>query len=183
MHARDILSTDHAYLDTETTGLGEDAQIVEIAIIDRDGRTLVDTLVRPTIPVPADAERVHGITGDMLADAPTWPEVEDEVRRAVSDRVVVIYNADYDTRLLRQTAAAHTRPPIELDAWCAMMAYAEHVGDWDDWRDRYRWHRLTEAARREGVHLPEGMREHRALADCRLTRGVVRAMGGLDRGA
>jgi DNA polymerase-3 subunit epsilon len=35
-------------LDTETTGLGVDAEIVEIAIVAIDGRTLLNTLVRPT---------------------------------------------------------------------------------------------------------------------------------------
>ncbi len=44
---RDVL-----YLDTETTGLGSQAEIVEIAVVDGAGRTVLNRLVRPTSPIP-----------------------------------------------------------------------------------------------------------------------------------
>ena len=62
-------------LDTETTGLDDDAEVVELAVIDCAGTVLLDTLVRPSGPVPAEAAAIHGITDAMLADAPTWSEI------------------------------------------------------------------------------------------------------------
>jgi DNA polymerase III epsilon subunit-like protein len=48
-------------LDTETTGLDNQAQVIEIAVIDLVGITLFDTLIRPTIPVSSEATAVHGL--------------------------------------------------------------------------------------------------------------------------
>lgn len=74
--AQELLSTDTVVLlDTETTGVGEDAEIIEIAILDVDGTQLLNTLVRPTQPIPAEATAIHRITDKMVASAPTWPEV------------------------------------------------------------------------------------------------------------
>ena len=39
-------------LDTETTGLDDNAEIVEIAIIDKEERTLINQLVKPTQRIP-----------------------------------------------------------------------------------------------------------------------------------
>ena len=57
------------FLDTETTGLNDLAEIVEISILDDDGLVLLDTLVRPRRPIPADAIRIHGIRNEMVAEA------------------------------------------------------------------------------------------------------------------
>jgi hypothetical protein len=37
------------YLDTESTGLGPQAQIVDVALVSGDGTVLFDSFVRPTI--------------------------------------------------------------------------------------------------------------------------------------
>ena len=73
--ARAWLEANALILDTETTGLGDDAEVVELAVIDCAGAVLLDTLVRPSGPVPAEAAAIHGITDAMLADAPTWSEI------------------------------------------------------------------------------------------------------------
>jgi len=54
--AREVLANkkDYVILDTETTGLGC-AEIVQIGIIDLDGKILLDSLVKPSIPIPYDA--------------------------------------------------------------------------------------------------------------------------------
>jgi DNA polymerase-3 subunit epsilon len=73
--AREQLSQkDWAILDTETTGL-YDAEIVKIAIINYLGEILLDTLIKPSILIPAEVTDIHGISDAMVADAPTFPEV------------------------------------------------------------------------------------------------------------
>lgn len=39
-------------LDTETTGLGADAEVVELAVLSPRGEVLFDSLVRPRKPIP-----------------------------------------------------------------------------------------------------------------------------------
>lgn len=55
--ARDLLNrTDVLILDTETTGLGHTAELVELAIVDTTGKVLFDELVKPAVEGPAQDE-------------------------------------------------------------------------------------------------------------------------------
>lgn len=162
-------------LDTETTGLSDSAEIVEISIIDHKGNTVMDTLVKPAHPIPADASRIHGITNEMVAGAPTWPELHEQFNSIITGKTLVIYNADYDTRLIKQTAAQYgltTEQPKTIE--CAMLTYAEHYGEWNEHRGNYRWQSLTKAAAQQNVTI-QGQ-AHRALSDCLTTLGVIQAM-------
>ena len=70
----------HRYIfgDTETTGLGKDAGIVEISWIETDEHfNEVErhySLINPGKPIQAGAMASHGLTEDMVADAPTIEE-------------------------------------------------------------------------------------------------------------
>lgn len=180
-------------LDTETTGLGKTAEVVEISIIDQDGQVLMDTLVKPKKPIPADATRIHGITNEMVANAPTWPEIHDQLCEILTTKLLVIYNSGYDISIMRQTAELydldilHPRPNENCFgrwAWqehghdCAMLTYAEYWGEWNDYRNDWKWQKLSDAADQQGV-IVEG-KAHRALADCKMTLGVIKAMASKE---
>ena len=162
--------------DTETTGLGDDAEIVELSIIDTTGKVLFDELVMPKGDIPEAAFDIHGIDLKMLkqAKAHPWPDHHNEVMHMMSGRVLLSYNLAYDVRLLRQTVLRYRmsnpyEPPVSQA--CVMVAYAEHrkvPGP----RGGYRWHKLTDALKHEGLQV-EGQ-AHRALTDCRATLELVR---------
>ena len=61
--------------DTETTGVTKDKRAVEVALmeIDDDLNELgtAHSLIYPGIPIPEVATAIHGITDDMVKDAPT----------------------------------------------------------------------------------------------------------------
>lgn len=174
LQARDWLMNCHI-LDTETTGLDSSAEIVEICIIDQQGAVVLNSLVKPQRPIPADATRIHGITNDMVDNAPSWADIHDDICRIVASKPLVIYNADYDLRLMAQTANQYGFQSVPTDVvHCAMLAYAEFYGDWNDHRGSYRWQKLTNAAEQQGVVI-EGQ-AHRALADVQMTLGVIMAM-------
>lgn len=161
-------------LDTETTGLNSDDEIVEISIIDHQGKVLLDTRVRPQKPIPSIATDIHGINNEMVASAPRWSEVHEAVFAALANRNVVIFNAEFDLRMLQQTASKYglTAPPIM--ASCAMTAYAEYYGDWDEARQRWRFQSLALAANQQGIQMEEKL--HSALVDCKTTQRVLQAM-------
>ena len=73
--ARTILQGSPLFFDTETTGLGSNAEIVEVGVVDAVGKTVLESLVRPRRRIPSDAIAVHGISNEMVRDAPTWAEV------------------------------------------------------------------------------------------------------------
>jgi len=108
--ARAWLEANALILDTETTGLGDDAEVVELTVIDCAGAVLLDTLVRPSGPVPAEAAAIHGITDAMLAEAPTWSEIHARFCDLVEGRQVVIYNHEFDVRVIGQTARRYGLP-------------------------------------------------------------------------
>ncbi|MFS7188104.1 3'-5' exonuclease [Serratia proteamaculans] len=175
--AQQWLDNNCLILDTETTGLGEDAEIVEITIIDSTGKPLIDTLVKPSKPIPAEATAIHGISNEMVMDAPEWKDVFPSVDTLVSGRTVVIYNAQYDARLLDQTNSIWDVSPEFnngfADFQCAMLEYAGFYGQKSN-HGGFRWQKLSAAAEQQGVTI-EGA-PHRALSDCLTTLGVIKAM-------
>lgn len=163
-------------LDTETTGLHR-GEICQIAIVNSNGETLLNELVRTKEPIPADSQRIHGITDDMVKDAPTWIDIAPKVKTILKDKPLVVYNAIYDRKMMHQTAERWELPKTEWKAvatWhCAMLAFAELYGDWNDYHRNYRWQKLTTAARYCRVPVQDA---HSALGDCLMTLSVVNYM-------
>lgn len=178
---RMVADGDYVILDTETTGL-HDGEICQIAIIDgATGNMLLNTYVQTVQPIPESAARIHGITDEKVANAPTWAEIQPKARELLRGRHVVIYNAVYDRKMMHKSDERSGLPRVDYKAeaakyWCAMEYYAEYVGNWSDYHQSYRWVKLTEAAAREGVSTHNA---HDAYADCRMTWGVIRSMAGL----
>jgi DNA polymerase-3 subunit epsilon len=174
--AKTILSQKPIYLDTETTGLNADDEIVEISIIDSDGAPLIESLVKPTKPIPPDATRIHGITNEDIQSARTWPALWPEVRSALFGRVVVIYNVEFDLRLMMQS---HRRYNLQwkerLNTFDLLKLYSEYQGEWDPRRRSYRYHSLDAAGKQCGISLPNA---HRATADTLLTRALLYVIAG-----
>lgn len=164
-------------LDTETTGLDQRDQIVQIALINGAGETLLDTLVKPTRPIPRGVIKVHGITNEMVADAPSLPQIVEQIRDLMKGREVIAYNASFDLRMLNQSSWAHEMNH-EWRKWarswvCAMLAYAEYHGE----RGRYgfKWQSLENACIQQKIAQTQ---EHHALSDCRLTLQLLQKLRG-----
>jgi len=164
-------------LDTETTGLEKPAEICEIAIVDHTGAILMSTYVKPTLPIPAAATKIHGITDDMVSGAPQWPAVRDEVLHIIKGADVIVYNATYDRQLMHWSDERHGSEHFnykEFSTWhCAMLAYAEYYGDINTYYGSYRWQTLTNALLQQGLELEKA---HDALHDCLSTLRLVWAI-------
>lgn len=174
-----LQSGQYLVLDTETTGLYEEAEICQIAIMHANGSVLLDTLVKPVNPIPAEATAIHGITNENVASAPGWCKVALEVERLLTGQQLVIYNADYDMRVMFQsTQAAHMIRRIHYwkivaGCHCAMEAFAEIYGYWNEYRQSYTWQKLSTAANYYNIRPQLA---HSALADVRTTLAVCQAM-------
>jgi DNA polymerase-3 subunit epsilon len=170
-----VKSNRFVILYTETTGLGINAEVVSISIIDHNGAVLLDMLVKPMYPIPADATRIHGITNDDVKDAPDWETVRGLAIAAIGTNDLVIYNRDYDLRILDHcdTAYGHIidTPWFSYVSHCAMLWYAEKWGDWNDYHQNYRWQRLTNAMHQQGLPV---VNAHHALGDCLMTLSLLR---------
>lgn len=172
--ARQWLSYDPIYLDTETTGLNKNAEVVEISIIDSSGKILLDTLVKPAKPIPREAIDIHGITNEMVENAPAWAEIHDDFLKVIKDRTLLIYNADYDKRVILQSSGLDRFDSQCSRIGCVMKLFAAYYGEWNHYLEDWKYQKLTAAADYMGVKV-EGQ-AHRALADCRMTLGILKTM-------
>lgn len=167
---------DFVVLDTETTGL-INAEIVQIAVVDSQDNVLLDTLVKPVNRIPYDVIRIHGITNERVADAPSWADVTHQVQAILRDRDVVVYNASFDRKMLHSSADAAKLPKVDWKSfsrwWCAMEAFAELQGNYQ--YGRLKMHKLVNAARYYNIPVVDA---HSAIGDARLTLALVRAIAG-----
>jgi DNA polymerase-3 subunit epsilon len=172
------LERDPLFLDTETTGLDHRAEVCDLAVVDAGGQVLLNTLIRTRRPIPLEAYAIHGISNREVQAAPPFEAVTEQLRALLSGRLVVVYNADFDAQMLRQShaSAQAARYLRQVEFVCAMKLYAVHYGEWNSYRRSYRWQKLEDAARQ--CRLAWAGDAHRALADAEMCRRVVRHLAG-----
>ncbi len=165
--AKNKLATKGSYviLDTETTGLKRNDVILEIAVIDLEGKELFNSRIRPTKRkrISPDATAIHGIKMTDLKDCPTFAEIKDELEKIIAGRTVLIYNAEYDEKLIDQTCEQDECSYFQMRNDCVMIPYSEFIGRWSEYHYDYTFQRL-----------PGG--DHSAIGDCRATLKVIHKM-------
>lgn len=93
-------------LDTETTGLepSQGHRIIEFAGLEMVNRKLtgrsLHLYIHPERDIDPDAERVHGISLDFLADKPRFAAVGPEIADFLRDAELIIHNAPFDVGFL-----------------------------------------------------------------------------------
>lgn len=149
-------------------------EIVQIAIIDQDGNVLLDTYVKPVEKIPNS--QYHGITDAMVADAPGFPDIYEQVKAALGGKVVVGYNnIGYDDRILAEVYTRHKLDPIRFDAEADIMKrFAAFYGEWNDYFGDYRFQKLSTAM----AYFKQQWdgKEHVAVNDCKATLKVMKAL-------
>lgn len=93
-------SKKYAIVDIETTGsFAAKNRITEIAIIIHNGEDVLDefqTLINPLQTIPSKIQYLTGITNEMVADAPIFSDVADEIYSYLKDCVFVAHNVNFD---------------------------------------------------------------------------------------
>ncbi len=175
--ATKIITSKPVYVDTETTGLEKQDEIVEISILDFDGAILLQSYVRPVNPLTSAATRIHGITNAMVANAPTWPALWPQIRGVLFSRLVAAYNAPFDLRMMQQSHSRYKIPWRETFEWVdVMILFSNYRGIWDPNRRSMKYFSLTDAGKHFDISLPNS---HRASADALLTRAVLHCLAGV----
>ena len=160
-------------LDTETTGLEKNDEIIQVAIIDIDGCVLFDSLIKPTKPVHPQARMVHNITDDDLEKAPTFSEVYDTIAQHITHRQIVAYNANFDRRMLKQTCIKYGFAEFSVEGWDCLMEKYGYFGGKKNEQKIYKPRRLTTACAQQNISI---FNAHHAMDDCLLTLKLIRAV-------
>jgi DNA polymerase-3 subunit epsilon len=173
--ARNVLSTPDEWviLDTETTGINNNDVVIQIGVIDLNEQILLDTLLRPTKRkrMSKEATNIHGITMRMLTNAPTLREIIDTLIDICQKKKIIIYNAEFDTKLLTQTAYQDNIQISEgkwvVNCECAMYHYSRFAGKWSNYHQNYTYQKLP-------------FSEHNSIGDCKATLKLIRMMANTE---
>jgi len=165
--ARSLLSDrDFVVLDSETTGLGNPIDFVEVGVLSSRGEPLFDSLVKPSCRVEPGASRVHGHTTQSLSGERCFVEVYPDLLEVLWAKRVIVYNASYDRRVWDAAVGrlgARAALARELAPWeCAMRAFAAYVGERSK-RGGYKNQKLVGA-------------DHTALGDAHATLRLIELM-------
>jgi DNA polymerase-3 subunit epsilon len=172
LRAKEALLQKPVFLDTETTGLDNRSEIVEIAILDSDGSILFNSLIKPLSPIPMAATHIHGISNEMVNNAPRWFVVWEQIRGIFFDRLLGIYNDEFDLRMIEQTNKMSGIPrwqpgktPLDI-----MKLFADFRSVWDPYHNANKIFRLEDAGRHLDIRIPNS---HRAMDDALLAREIL----------
>ena len=170
-------------LDTETTGLDprRGDKLVEIGAVEMINRRLTGhnyhQYIQPERDVPMEAQAVHGITEEFLADKPVFAAVADEFLAFIDGAELIIHNAPFDVGFLDNelgmlAKARGTQLPKIRDICdvtdSLIMARQKHPGQKNN---------LDALCRR--YYIDNGHRElHGALLDSEILADVYLAMTG-----
>lgn len=164
-------------LDTETTGFNPQTgdRIVEIGCVEMQGRirtgNVFHVYVNPERDMPAEAERVHGLSAEFLADKPVFAEIADKFMSFVADSPLVIHNAAFDMGFINYELQKIGRVMLPMDRAIDTLLIA---------RERFPGSpaNLDALCRRYEIDLSERT-QHGALLDAELLSDVyLELMGG-----
>ncbi len=113
---QDISTLDFVAFDTETTGLSPSSEaLVELAAVRFDlitgAKEYFQTLVNPGMSIPWAATRVHGITDEMVFDAPPIEKVLPSFYQFIEGAIPVAHNAPFDIGFLSLHSLRHNITP------------------------------------------------------------------------
>jgi len=123
-------------VDTETTGLASNDEVIELSVIDTLGNVLFDRRFKPSpqTSIKASASAIHGITHRDVAECDMFSEYAEQVAGLLEGKTVVAYNASFDKRVLIQTARASRNIEAirffghSMKVYCMMESHSEAYG-------------------------------------------------------
>ncbi|MEG0036692.1 MAG: DUF3820 family protein [Victivallaceae bacterium] len=162
------------FYDTETTGTNVDKdRIIEIAAYYPFKDKSFSSYVKPDIPVPTQATAIHGISDEMLTDAPSFKTVFHQLKEFCGDEVILVAhnNDNFDAPLFARECQRHSIPELEFPTLDSLK-----------WARKYRTdlprHNLQYLRQLYGINVNQA---HRALDDVIVLHQLFSIMiGDLD---
>ena len=159
-------------LDTETTGLDYTKErMVEFAAVRLENGKIKDefqTLINPQQHIRKSSIAIHGITQDMVADAPAEDEAMPKILEFIGDYPIVAHNAIFDYTFLNEASLRTTGKELTNTRIDSQQMFKEVYPDLES-------HGLEALTKKFNVDLTN---HHRAMAD---TMGLALAYPKLKK--
>ena len=158
-----------AFVDLETTGTSaRDDRVTEVGVVRVDAEAGVSewsTLVNPECSIPAGVQALTGITNAMVAAAPTFRQIADELAAQIGRCIFVAHNARFDYGFLKHEFARLGRS-FTARVLCTVKLSRRLYPDAGG-------HNLDAVIARHGLNASD---RHRALGDARILWAFVQAL-------
>lgn len=164
-----MFNRDLVVFDLETTGTNTQVdRIVQFGAVRAPGMQSLDLLINPGVSIVAEVSAVHGITDEMVADAPGFDAVADEIVEFMAGADFGGYNVlGFDLPLLQ----------VELER-CGCVLDLDGVQIVDGLQIYRHYEPLTLARALRFYCGCEHQDAHTALADARATLAVILGQAG-----
>ena len=168
-----------AIIDVETTGVNTDRdQVIEFAVQKglEEGAFNKAWRVRPSIPIPAAATAIHGISNEDVRECPPFSAIADLVRKVFTGSSIIVgYNVEFDIKMLQSEFRRLRQPPLELSR-------IKVIDPLELWR-RSEPRRLEDAVRRfvGGEHVGAHAASADVAATGKVLTGMMQAFGLADK--
>ena len=172
-------------IDTETTGLDENAEVIEIALVRTTGQLRYYSLCLPQDPIPEEVSNIHGLTLPKLESegAQPWPDVHKDLIGILQheQNLFIGWNVGFDLQMIRQTTWRYDLGLPWMDSRDLLREYREYMGETSGQGK----HRLINVAQRCGVSTEQSIhhatmnveqKAHRALVDCGMVWGILKSI-------
>lgn len=165
--------TTRRYVVVDVEGNGQQPpDLVELAVV-----PIVDGIIgeprswlmRPETPITSFARRIHGISNDDVAVAPSFAAVKDEVLDALDADVLVAHNAHVDVGVLQRKLGDWECPEVLDTLRLARRLLPDEAS--------YKLGSLVEMLQLAD-RLPAGLRPHRATYDVLVTARLFVQLAG-----
>ena len=133
------LNHDFVVVDVETSGLDPagGARVIEIAAVrvNQAGQIQdqMSTLINPE-DGNTGADWIHGITADMVSDAPTFDQIFDELARIMDDAIFVAHHAKFDEGFVAAEAQLAGAKLLTMPAICTYWLARNTVKGTDNFK-------------------------------------------------
>ena len=159
-----ILQNKAIIFDTETTGLSDTDELLQISIIDNNGTVLMDTMVRPYFHSSwVEAQRINGISPEDVEKAPYLHEILPELCAIFAKAKVCIgYNVKFDLAYINRAGVSTDH----LNIIDVMLEFSSYYAEKNQ-QTKPRRHKLTACADHFGFKWSGDA--HNALHDAQAT--------------
>ena len=167
---RDINLKKTICFDTETTGIGKDAEILQLAIINGVGEVLFNELIKPKAQTNWwQAEKVHHISPKMVEKCSAIDSYFPILAKIFKETEFCVgYNLPFDIRMLKQSGVPmrylNRKECQRIDV---MKDFAPVFGE-KGRNNKYKWQSLSTCAAYYNYDWGED-KAHGALADAKAT--------------
>lgn len=151
------------FIDLETTGTNPTHdRITEIGLCEVLNGVVINewsSLINPEKPISPFIEQITGITTSMVANAPRFSEIADELQDKLSDKILVAHNARFDYGFLKsefRRLGIAFQEKVLCTLKLSRALFPEH-----------KKHSLDELIARHNLKVQD---RHRALGDAQVTR-------------